>query len=82
MSRGKKQYEVAYICNGKDPKCIHKTGCFYKITNGIRGSCSHTRDIQYAINKKINPEKNPDRFEKFKCGDNVRYYERFTETID
>jgi len=73
-----KSYEVAYICNGKNPKCAKRSGCFYRIENGIRGACSHTRDPKYAIHKRINPKTHPEMFDKVKCGDNVRYYEKFS----
>ena len=75
----KQSYEIAWLCNGKDPKCAGKNGCFYIINNGIRGSCSHTKDIRYALHKKLDPKKNPDRFDKFKYKDQVRYYERYFE---
>lgn len=71
-----KDYEVAYICNGKDPKCSNKTGCYYKITNGIRGSCSHTTNPKYAVHKKLDPKKNPEMFDKFSTIQGTRYYER------
>lgn len=47
------------------------------MTSGRRGACSHTLDIRYAINKKLDPKTNPERFDKFKCGEQVRYYEKF-----
>lgn len=71
----KKTYEVAYICNGKDPNC-RKTGCYYKIQNGRRGPCMHTTDPKYAKNKPLNPKEHRDMFDRFSHGDQVRYYER------
>ena len=67
--------EVAYICNGKDPDC-GKRGCYYRIENGKRGPCMHTQDPKYAKYRPRDPKKHPDRFEKFKAGNVVRYYEK------
>lgn len=71
----KKTYEVAYICNGKDPNC-KKTGCYYKIQNGRRGPCMHTQNTKYAKNKIADPRADKDRFDRFRYGDQVRYYEK------
>lgn len=72
----KKVYEVAYVCNGKDPDCCGKQGCYYVNQNGRRGPCIHTTDPNYAKNKPVDPKKYPDRFDKFSYEDHVRYYER------
>lgn len=69
--------EVAYICNGKNPSCNNSTGCFYKKTNGIKGPCAHTRDKKYAKYSASDPKKHPERFEKYRNGNIIRYYEKF-----
>lgn len=77
--------EVAYICNGKRPECKKNDGygggCYYIQTNGRRGPCLNTTDVKYAKHPKLNPKKNPDRFDKFifeeKDGTKrIKYYER------
>ncbi|WP_458459289.1 hypothetical protein [Pseudobutyrivibrio sp.] len=77
MAKKTKEYEVAWLCNGKNPKCRNRPGCYYNIQNGIRGSCDHTMDPKYAINKNLDPKKDKDRFDKFTLGDQIRYYERW-----
>lgn len=69
--------EVAYICNGKDPSCREGGGCYYRMTNGRRGPCVHTRDPKYAKYGKKDPKKYPERFDRYKAGNVVRYYEKF-----
>lgn len=76
MKKEHKERQVAWLCNGKDPKCKGKQGCYYAIHNGIRGACSHTRDSRYAIHKKLNPRDNPEMFDRFESEENIRYYER------
>ena len=71
----KKSYEVAYICNGKDPDC-RKTGCYYKIQNGRKGPCMHTTNPKYAKNKPLDPREHRDLFDKFSYEGQVKYYER------
>ena len=78
-AKSEKEVQVAYICNGKNPKCCGKYGCYYTPTNGVRGACSHTLDPKYAKNKPMDPRKHPDIFDKFSYGDTVRYYEKFVE---
>lgn len=73
------KYETAWLCNGKNPKCKGREGCYYVITNGIRGGCSHTLERAYAIHKSRDPKKNPNWFDRFKVSDLVRYYERDSE---
>lgn len=65
--------EVAYICNGKIPGCGETGGCYY---SSARGPCMHTQDKKYAKNKNVSVKKNPERFEKFRAGNVVRYYEK------
>ena len=68
--------DIAYICSGKKKDCT-KEGCYYKIHNGIRGGCMHTTNMKYAKNRPPKePKKNPEWFDKFKVGDQIRYYER------
>ncbi len=38
---------VAYLCDGKDPKCMGKLGCS---VNNIEGNCRYTLDISHARN--------------------------------
>lgn len=77
-----KDYEVAWVCNGRNPKCKGREGCYYVLHNGIWGSCSHTRDPKYAMHKPVrDPKKQKGWFDKFVLGDQVRYYERDTEKI-
>ena len=72
----KKTYEVAWICDGKVKDC-NQTRCFFKTDqNGRRGPCSHTMDATHARLKAIDPKDDPERFDKFKYGDQVRYYEK------
>lgn len=71
-----KKYEIAYICNGKVPKCSGKQGCYYR-KDDRHGPCSHTTDSKYAKNIMFDPEKNPDIFEKFQYGELIRYYEKY-----
>ena len=73
----KKTYEFAYICNGRNPACGCKVGCYYRPTNGFKGACMHTTDKKYAKNGARNPKKNRDLFDKFVVGDIVRYYEKY-----
>ena len=68
--------EVAYICNGKNPKCEGKYGCYYRIDQGIRGGCMHTTDREYAKYRPRDPEKYPEYFDAFSYGNRTRYYER------
>lgn len=80
MKTKAKTYEIAYLCNGKNPKCRGRAGCYYaKPVNGVIGGCLHTREKQYAKNRILkdqeHPREYPDRFERFTCGDIVRYYE-------
>lgn len=72
-----KTYEVAYICNGQNPKCNCKSNCFYYPTKGIKGACMHTTDPKYAKNKPKDPKQNKDLFDKFTVGDITRYYEKY-----
>lgn len=78
-AKSEKNIEVAYVCNGNNPKCRGKYGCYYATTNGIRGGCMHTLEAEYAKNKPVDPRKHPDIFEKFSYGDTVRYYEKYSE---
>lgn len=78
-AKREKQYEVAYICNGLNPKCRGTLGCYYQeLTNGMHGGCMHTKDKRYALNEILedNPKNHPDRFDKYESGDIVRYYEK------
>lgn len=72
------KYQIAYLCNGKD-KCGGRPGCFYgPLVNGVTGGCSHTLNGKYALNGVIfdHPCHHPERFDRFCCGDEVRYYEK------
>lgn len=73
----KKSYEVAYICNGRNPECSGKLNCFYRPTNGVKGACVHTTDPKYAKNGPKDPKRNKDLFDKFAVGDVIRYYEKY-----
>lgn len=81
MSRKKtSNYQIAYLCNGKNPKCKGREGCYYgNPMNGIIGGCLHTRDVKYAKNRTLSDDEHPleypERFDKFTCGDEIRYYE-------
>lgn len=75
----KKVYETAYICDGTNPKCSGKPGCYYR-KDGRHGPCMHTQDKRYAKNKKLDPKKNRDAFDKFSYGDVVRYYEKTSKS--
>ena len=82
MSRLKdRNYEIAYICNGKNPKCRGRVGCYYaEPVNGIMGGCCHTLDERYSLHKPASdhPSRHPERFDKVECEGRVRYYERFS----
>jgi len=68
--------EVAYICNGKIPGCSQEAGCYY---GKQKGPCMHTQDPKYARYKPHDPKKHPERFDKFRAGNVVRYYEKLGE---
>lgn len=72
-----KDYEVAYICNGRNPKCSGKQGCYYRPTNSIKGPCMHTIDREYAKNGARDPRKNKDLFDRFEANGVTRYYEKY-----
>ena len=72
----KKEQQVAYLCNGENPKCSGKDGCYYR-TDGKHGPCSHTLNPKYAKNKEVTPENNEDKFDKHESESIVRYYEKF-----
>lgn len=78
----KQDYEVAWVCNGRDPKCKGREGCYYVLHNGIWGSCSHTKDPKYALHKPVrDPKKHKGWFDKFSSEQCTRYYERDSEKI-
>lgn len=72
--------EVAYICNGKNANCNKSPGCYYSTVSGRPGACLHTQDIHYAVHKRLDPKKNPERFDKFVIDGEeqkwIRYYEK------
>ena len=76
MGKQKPKYEVAWVCNGYNPKCRGKIGCYYRVSNGVRGACMHTLDPLYAKYGALDPKKHRERFEKFSYKDQIRYYER------
>lgn len=79
MKNNKRSYETAWLCNGKNPLCKDQYGCFYHIENGLRGSCSHTRDPKYSLHKPARSVKdNPEWFDRFSSEAGTRYYERET----
>lgn len=78
MKKDFKERQVAWLCNGKNPNCKGKIGCYYNIHNGIRGGCSHTRDIRYALHKRLNPKSNPEMFDRVESEECIRFYERDT----
>lgn len=80
MKKQKPLPEVVYLCDGEDPRCKGEWGCFYVITDGIRGGCRHTSDPKHAKYGAVDHKKHPERFDKFKSGDQVRYYEREEES--
>lgn len=56
---------VAYICNGLDPECSDKIGCFRCGRPGMQ-YCNHTLNKQYAVNGECkDPWNHPERFTDF-----------------
>lgn len=41
------KYEVAFLCDGKDPRCKDSPGCE---VHNVGGYCRHTLDISHAVN--------------------------------
>lgn len=73
----KTKYETVWICDGENPNCKGECGCFYVITNGIRGSCCHTKDPKYSLHKPARlVNDNPEWFDSFTSEAGTRYYER------
>jgi len=78
-------YEIAYICTGKNPKCMGQPGCYYCKTTAKIGSCMHTLNPEHAKNGVIrdHPRNHQDRFDRYTYGEGdekqVRYYEKFEE---
>lgn len=52
---------IAYLCNGKVPKCKDSSWCIY---NGCKDGCDHTLDEDYALHGKCDahPSMFPERF--------------------
>ena len=52
---------IAYLCNGKNPKCMNSPWCKY---GGYSDGCDRTEDEKYALHGKCNghPSKYPNRF--------------------
>lgn len=69
-------YEIAWLCNGKNPECNKEPKCYYNVTNGLRGGCAHTKNLKYALHKDRDPKKTPQWFDKFSTKQCTRYYER------
>lgn len=68
--------EVVYICDGKVKGC-NKASCYYRLdANGQRGACMHTSSSFNAKYGTCNPKDYPERFDKYRSGDKVRYYEK------
>lgn len=76
----KQNYEVAYICNGNNPKCAGEPGCYYR-KDGRHGPCYHTTDKKFAKHSDLDPKKDRDKFSMYKYGNQKRYYENYP-TID
>lgn len=54
-------YSIAYICDGLDPKCSGKVGCFKSLCS--TAECNHTLNERYALNGPCeDPENHPERF--------------------
>ena len=78
--------KVAYICDGLDPKCSGKIGCF-KCPGPDFGkdmTCFHTCDPNHAV---YGGTKCPEvwagsRFKVFQCSnDETRYFEEWDEEV-
>ena len=72
--------KVAYICNGLDPKCSGKVGCFkYPGANfDNAATCWHTSNTEYAATPICeDPESEvPNRFKRYVVSENeIRYFE-------
>lgn len=56
--------KTAYICNGLDPECSDKPGCYRTLLPGM-DHCRHTFSEKYAANGTCaDPENHPERFSK------------------
>lgn len=77
MKRKKqKTYSIAYVCNGSNPNCMNREGCFYAPTTKP-GPCSHTLNATYAKFKPLhNPKANPEWFDKVTDKSGEKYFER------
>ena len=77
--------KIAYICNGLNPKCSGKVGCFKQPGAVFDDStvCTHTLETEYAKNDICeNPEELlGKRFVRFLCDNGeIRYFEIVEES--
>ena len=71
-----KEVKVAYLCDGLDPECSDKPGCFRCMTPV--SNCCHTFDPTHAVNGWCpHPEMEPQRFTKLNGSDvsGIDYWE-------
>lgn len=76
--------KIAYLCNGLQPECSGKIGCFKCATPEFDASmtCRHTLDVKYAVNGPCDdPESEvPVRFKRYVCENGeIRYFEEIEE---
>ena len=73
--------DIAYICNGLDPACSGKVGCFKCLLPPLDEAvvCHHTLNPDYAVNGKCDdPETEVgNRFVRYVDGENIKYFEVF-----
>ena len=74
---------IAYICNGLDPKCSGNVGCFKCLLPPLDEAivCHHTLNPAYAINGICDdPESEVgSRFIRYVDGQNIKYFEEFNK---
>lgn len=77
--------KVAYICDGLDPKCSGKIGCFKCLAPdfGNDATCFHTLNPDHAVyGKTLHPSVWAGiRFKIYKTNTEVLYYEEWDEDV-
>ena len=73
---------IAYICNGLNPMCSGKVGCFKCLLPPLDESmvCHHTLNSDFAINENCDdPEAAVEngRFVRYVYNGKIRYFEEF-----
>lgn len=77
--------KIAYLCNGLNPKCSGKIGCYKCSIPEFDPlmTCRHTLDVKYAVNGPCeDPEREvPNRFKRFvdHDGKTIRYFEEIED---